>query len=83
LIAQYAQDLLKEAIDSENPFFVTIAPIAPHSNIDSNREAGSPMTIPIPAERHAHLFEGVKVPRTDNFNPDSVSIQLGYRRIVL
>ncbi|RFN48540.1 arylsulfatase [Fusarium flagelliforme] len=75
LIAQYAQELLKEAIDSKgsNPFFVTIAPIAPHSNIDVNREAGGPMTIPIPAERHAHLFEGVKVPRTDNFNPDSPS----------
>ncbi|RBR24218.1 uncharacterized protein FIESC28_02951 [Fusarium coffeatum] len=73
LIAQHAQELLKDAIDSKNPFFVALAPIAPHSNIDSDREAATSMTIPIPVERHAHLFEGVKVPRTDNFNPDSPS----------
>ncbi|KAM0353013.1 hypothetical protein ACHAPU_001899 [Fusarium lateritium] len=70
LIAKYARELLEQAIDSENPFFVTIAPIAPHSNINAERPPGSPMTIPIPNERHSHLFEGVKVPRTGNFNPD-------------
>ncbi|XEV01814.1 hypothetical protein FSHL1_007101 [Fusarium sambucinum] len=73
LISKYAHELLEEAIDSNNPFFVAIAPIAPHSNIDVDRVPGSAMTIPIPAERHSHLFEGVKVPRTDNFNPDSPS----------
>ncbi|KAM0289125.1 hypothetical protein ACHAO9_006345 [Fusarium lateritium] len=73
LISKYAHDLLEGAIDSKNPFFVAIAPIAPHSNINVDREPGSPMTIPIPAERHSHLFEGVKVPRTENFNPDSPS----------
>ncbi|KAJ4267223.1 hypothetical protein NW762_003324 [Fusarium torreyae] len=73
LISKYAHELLKEAIDSKNPFFVSIAPIAPHSNIGVNRAPGTPMTIPIPTERHSHLFEGVKIPRTDNFNPDSPS----------
>ncbi|KAH7242018.1 alkaline-phosphatase-like protein [Fusarium tricinctum] len=73
LISKYAHDLLGEAIDSKNPFFVAIAPIAPHSNINVDREPGSPMTIPIPAKRHSHLFEGAKVPRTDNFNPESAS----------
>lgn len=73
LIAKHAQDLLKEAIDSKSPFFVAIAPIAPHSNINADRELESSMTIPIPAERHSHLFQGVKIPRTENFNPDSVS----------
>jgi hypothetical protein len=28
---------------------------------------------PISAKRHQHLFEDVKVPRTENFNPDRVS----------
>ncbi|KAH7015555.1 alkaline-phosphatase-like protein [Ilyonectria destructans] len=74
LIAGYARELLGEAIDAENPFFLAIAPIAPHSNIDFNRGGGAPhMTTPIPAKRHSHLFEGVKVPRSDNFNPDSPS----------
>ncbi|KAF4434834.1 putative arylsulfatase [Fusarium austroafricanum] len=73
LISKYAHGLLKEAIDSKNPFFVAIAPIASHSNINVDRKPGSPMTIPIPTKRHSHLFKGVKVPRTDNFNPDSPS----------
>ncbi|KAF4957993.1 hypothetical protein FGADI_2823 [Fusarium gaditjirri] len=77
LISKYAHDLLKEAIDSENPFFVAIAPVAPHSNVNLRRQPGNPaaplMTIPIPLERHSRLFEGVKVPRTENFNPDSPS----------
>ncbi|KAF5700677.1 arylsulfatase [Fusarium mundagurra] len=77
LISKYAHELLKEAIDSENPFFVAIAPVAPHSNVNLRRQPGHPsaplMTIPIPLERHSHLFEGVKVPRTENFNPDSPS----------
>ncbi|EEU42867.1 uncharacterized protein NECHADRAFT_95823 [Fusarium vanettenii 77-13-4] len=74
LISKYAHDLLDEAISSDKPFFVAIAPVAPHSNIDVNRGSGPPtMTIPIPAERHSHLFEGVKIPRTANFNPDSPS----------
>ncbi|KAF6519794.1 hypothetical protein HZS61_016211 [Fusarium oxysporum f. sp. conglutinans] len=77
LISKYAHELLKEAIDAENPFFVAIAPVAPHSNVNLRRQPGNPsaplMTIPIPLERHSHLFEGVKVPRTENFNPDSPS----------
>lgn len=73
LISKYAHELLEEAISSDKPFFVAIAPVAPHSNIDVNRDSGPPtMTIPIPAERHSHLFEGVQIPRTANFNPDSV-----------
>ncbi|KAJ3531101.1 hypothetical protein NM208_g9030 [Fusarium decemcellulare] len=74
LIAGYASESLEEAIDSDKPFFLAIAPVAPHSNIDVNRGGGAPlMTIPIPAERHSHLFEGIRVPRTSNFNPDSPS----------
>ncbi|KPM40234.1 Arylsulfatase [Neonectria ditissima] len=73
LIASYASELLSEAIEAKNPFFLAIAPIAPHSNIDVNHGGPPHMTTPIPAERHSHLFEGVKVPRSDNFNPDSPS----------
>ena len=75
IIAENARELLGEAIDSGNPFFVGIAPVAPHSNIDVTRGGGAPlMSTPIPLERHEHLFEGVKIPRTDNFNPDSVCV---------
>ncbi|CAM1509412.1 Fc.00g031510.m01.CDS01 [Cosmosporella sp. VM-42] len=70
IIAENARELLGQAIDSGNPFFVGIAPVAPHSNIDVNRPGIPLMTTPIPLERHKHFFEGVKVPRTENFNPD-------------
>lgn len=74
LITEKAQGLLDDAITAGKPFFLSVAPIAPHSNIDAERHAGLPlMTEPIPAERHAELFKDVKVPRTENFNPDSPS----------
>lgn len=72
LIISKAQGLLDEAIAAKKPFFLGVAPIAPHSNIDAERRhTGLPlMTEPIPAERHAGLFTDVQVPRTENFNPD-------------
>lgn len=75
LITSKAQGLLDEAIASEKPFFLGVAPIAPHSDVSPHRNISSVplMTEPIPAERHAGLFKDVKIPRTDNFNPDSPS----------
>ncbi|KAL4878216.1 Six-hairpin glycosidase-like protein [Aspergillus karnatakaensis] len=49
--------------DKSRPFFLTVAPIAPHF------ERGSPPKEPIPAPRHAHLFPDAKVPRVPSFNP--------------
>ena len=74
VITEKALGFLDDALAGERPFFVTVAPIAPHSNVDpAALETGSiVMGAPIPLERHQHLFEGVKVPRTQNFNPDEV-----------
>ncbi|KAL4867826.1 hypothetical protein BDV12DRAFT_186379 [Aspergillus spectabilis] len=49
--------------DPTRPFFLTVAPIAPHF------EQGAPPKAPIPAPRHAHLFPGARVPRVPSFNP--------------
>ncbi|KAJ5104210.1 hypothetical protein N7532_004739 [Penicillium argentinense] len=55
-------------------FFVTVAPVAPHSNVEPDVLGNVPiMTAPIPLARHRHLFEDVTVPRTENFNPDEPS----------
>ncbi|KAK5659229.1 hypothetical protein OQA88_1320 [Cercophora sp. LCS_1] len=78
VLAEKAYGLLDEAVDSGKPFFLGIAPVAPHSNVEAKLfdgdlgdiETDVLFTPPIPAERHAHLFEDVVVPRTDNFNPD-------------
>ena len=77
VLAQKAFRLLDEATHARKPFFLTIAPSAPHVNIEMN---GNPFgddyevkfSAPVAAERHRHLFEDVKVPRTENFNPDVV-----------
>jgi N-acetylglucosamine-6-sulfatase len=79
ILAEKAFGLLYEGIESGNPFFLTVAPVAPHSNVDFPTN-GTPedalkdiyMTAPIPAERHKHLFPDAKVPRRSNFNPEKV-----------
>ncbi|KAK5071156.1 hypothetical protein LTR64_007660 [Lithohypha guttulata] len=88
VIADKALDFLDGAIveryhkdGSGRPFFLTIAPTAPHSNVHINHdlsgghggkytETTAVQTPPIPAERHKHLFADVTVPRTPDFNPD-------------
>lgn len=80
MIAEKAYAFLADGFQSKKPFFLAIAPIAPHSNVDLS--ASTPgnhadpkdihMTAPIPAERHKHLFPNAKVPRRENFNPDKV-----------
>ncbi len=80
VLADKAYSLLDEAVASsdEKPFFLTIAPSAPHSNVvmdgsnfDSDLIFG--FSEPIAAKRHEHLFADEKVPRSINFNPDFVS----------
>ncbi|KAF2114004.1 arylsulfatase [Lophiotrema nucula] len=80
VMAEKAYGLLDDAVHAANkrPFFLTVAPTAPHGNIQMNGSALDPdhtleHTAPIPAERHRHLFKDVKVPRTANFNPNHPS----------
>lgn len=71
-------DALFDVEDRGKPFFLTVAPTAPHSDVniqrtnidgdfDENTNVQSP---PIPAQRHEDLFKDEIVPRTSNFNPD-------------
>lgn len=80
VLVDKAHGFLEDAIaayeDTRKPFFLTIAPTAPHSDVTIrrnivNRVASAIQAPPIPAERHKHLFNDVIVPRTPNFNPDT------------
>ena len=72
LIANRSVEFLGNAIESDEPFFLGIAPIAPHAElIDKFKE-------PIPADRHRDLFPNAKVPRKKNFNPCKVSAKLNF-----
>ncbi len=78
VVAAKAFGFLDEAVQSDRPFFLTIAPISPHSDAKFPKDISSPyvnsviLGPPIPAERHQNLFENVTVPRTANFNPEKV-----------
>jgi arylsulfatase A-like enzyme len=78
VLAQKAYRLLDEGVEAQKPFFLTIAPIAPHCNVFMNGTGldESPIfsfSAPIPAARHEHLFENIQVPRTPSFNPEQPS----------
>ncbi|KAL4925257.1 sulfatase family protein [Aspergillus undulatus] len=76
VISEKALGFLEDGINGERPFFLTVAPVAPHSNVDVGDLVGKTpmvMTEPIPLDRHKHLFKDVKVPRTEHFNPGEPS----------
>ncbi|KAK8212924.1 hypothetical protein M8818_003089 [Zalaria obscura] len=81
VLASKAYGFLDDAIAAEKPFFLTIAPSAPHSNVKFEQDffhgnvSGHTIKTspPIAAERHKHLFKDAVVPRTPNFNPDKPS----------
>ncbi|KAL6230682.1 hypothetical protein BDW75DRAFT_234206 [Aspergillus navahoensis] len=76
VITEKALGFLDDGLKGDRPFFLTVAPVAPHSNFDAvGGDRGAPMimTEPIPLDRHKSLFRDVKVPRTEHFNPDKPS----------
>jgi arylsulfatase A-like enzyme len=76
VLREKALGFLDDALDGERPFFLTVTPIAPHSNFNGTYGAGSGpfwMDEPIPEKRHAELFPNAKVPRSPGFNPREVS----------
>ncbi|KAI5275414.1 Arylsulphatase [Aureobasidium subglaciale] len=80
VLAQKAYNLLEEAVEADKPFFLMIAPSAPHADIQNNSGTLT-FDAPVSAPRHAHLFLDVKVPRTSNFNPDTPSGANWIRRL--
>lgn len=80
VLASKAYDFLADAVKSIDPFFLTIAPVAPHSNVKFSRSQFNEslsvddvqLSPPVPAERHRTLFESAIIPRKPNFNPEKV-----------
>jgi hypothetical protein len=77
VLAEKAYRLLDDAVAAANPFFLTIAPSAPHADIQMSGSILDPDPVfvfdaPVSAKRHEHLFEDVVVLRGKNFNPDHV-----------
>lgn len=65
---------LLDALNADQPFFLTVAPIGPHTHAEEVDVGGPPVwTNPQPAKRHEHLFQDVKIPRRPSFNAARVS----------
>ncbi|KAK7424051.1 hypothetical protein QQX98_000661 [Neonectria punicea] len=72
LTAKSAYGFLNEALSQpDTSFFLTIAPVAPHADVTLYPEIVAGLLKV--AERHWHLFQDYRIPRTMNFNPDSPS----------
>ncbi|KAI1844708.1 hypothetical protein JX266_009164 [Neoarthrinium moseri] len=71
LLAEKSFGFLDDAVTAGKPFFLTMAPIAPHSQVDTNLTTLlSSTSAPQPKPEHANLFLDAKVPRAPNFNPE-------------
>jgi N-acetylglucosamine-6-sulfatase len=81
LISNAAVGFLDDAIAaSDRPFFLGVAPVAPHSEtITSPRP--TKFNPPVPAKRHEYLFQNATIPRTPNFNPDKVCLDLSMQEL--
>ncbi|KAK6219247.1 hypothetical protein LQW54_002235 [Pestalotiopsis sp. IQ-011] len=81
VLSEKALGLLDEAVEGQKPFFLGVAPVAPHANIWAPSFAEGKHTdirdvvfsVPEPEAKYEGLFKDAKVPRTDNFNPDEPS----------
>jgi len=69
LISQKARNFLTEAQKHNQPWFLTVAPIAPHAvNVVEESANSRWFGPPVPALRHASLFKDYKIPRGESFN---------------
>ncbi|KFA52313.1 hypothetical protein S40293_00644 [Stachybotrys chartarum IBT 40293] len=72
LLSNLTQQFIGHAIRERKPFFITVAPIAPHGRLNQ-WPRGAQFGPPVPAARHRGLFDDYIIPRTDNFNPEQPS----------
>ncbi|CAI0644619.1 unnamed protein product [Colletotrichum noveboracense] len=69
VVADKAYALLEQALNHDEPWFLTVAPIAPHSNwVFDERTNTTYLSTPQSAYRHEHLFHDYKIPRGKSFN---------------
>lgn len=62
--ADRVQTLIANNTATGQPWFLMVAPTAPHQTFNTTGKWP-----PVPAARHADLFQNVTAPRTPNFNP--------------
>lgn len=69
VLADKASGFLDDALKGDKPWFLGVAPVAPHADSNATNGFGPP----VPPPRFEHLFPNATVPRTPNFNPEKAS----------
>jgi arylsulfatase A-like enzyme len=70
-LATKAVDFIQRAATTQQPFFIYLAPFAPH--MQSQEEETGAFLPPIPAPRHQGLFQNEQSPRSPSFNEADIS----------
>jgi Sulfatase len=83
LVSSKSVSFLQDAASAGKPFYLQVAPIGPHSETVTNPTGPPAFNPPVPAKRHQDRYKGVKVPRTANFNPEQVSIQIHTQSLII
>ena len=78
IIANQSLSWLDGMAEDGRPFFMGIAPIAPHSQTYFLTPTSAWFDVPVPAKRHEGLFQDAKIPRSPSFNPEQASPSIPY-----
>jgi N-acetylglucosamine-6-sulfatase len=70
VLSRQANAFLRNSLEGEEPFFLTVTPLAPHPE---RRRHPVPEVNPRPAPRHRNAFDHLPFPRTKSFNERDVS----------
>lgn len=77
VMAESAVEFLEHAAsDKDRPFTINIMPVGPHFEAPMTQDVSTMDRVlypPVPAKRHELLFPNATIPRTENFNPETVS----------
>jgi arylsulfatase A-like enzyme len=70
VVADKAKQAISTAARKKRPFFLSLAPIAPHTRAETARAEGTPA---VPAPRYANVFADAPLPRYPNFDEADLS----------
>lgn len=79
VLAGKAVDYIDRQAGADRPFFLTVNPLAPHTEVYHRPEPGEDDAAtprdpnPRPAPRHLGAYDGVRMPRDPNFNERNVA----------
>jgi N-acetylglucosamine-6-sulfatase len=76
-----AVELIERVAPDEQPFFLSVAYLAPHAGGPRDPDDPPRVNTPAPAPRHRDLFEGTPLPPTPAFNEADVSDKPSFVRL--